>query len=102
VIVASYDGGHPHIVIINDHSQHIDRSAIRAQQDHIVELVIFNGDITLNLICNNRCSTLGGFDPHNISAFRMFGRLYIPPRAAKQCRASRRAGLIAKSGDFIL
>ena len=40
VVVAADDVGHAHVMVVDDHRQHVGRRAVGAQQDEIVELGI--------------------------------------------------------------
>ncbi len=48
VIVAADHMGHTHVMIVDDHRQHIGRRAIRTQQDQIVQLGILHGHAALH------------------------------------------------------
>jgi len=53
VVVATNNMGHTHIMVINHNCQHIDGGTIRAQQNHVIQLIIANGDIALHLILDH-------------------------------------------------
>ena len=73
---------HAHVVVIHNDGQHINRRAIRAQQDHVIQLFIGDFHITLNFVTDHRRAVLRSFDPHHIWRIRMAGCIRITPRAA--------------------
>ena len=80
VIVAADNVGYAHVVIVHHNSQHIDRRAVGAQQDHIVELVIANCHIALNLIADHGGAFQWCLDADHIRRVGMAGRITVTPR----------------------
>ena len=80
MIVAADDVRHPHVVIIDDHGQHIGRRAIGAQQHHVVKLGIGDGDRPLNFVGDRHAAGLRRLQPDDMRRIvRPIGA--IPPAA---------------------
>ena len=50
MVVAANDMRHAHVVIVDDHGEHISRRAVGAQQNEIVEILVSPGDAPLHFI----------------------------------------------------
>ena len=58
MIVAADHMGDAHVVIVDDHGQHIGRRAVGAQQDHVVELVVGEAHVALHQIVHDGLAVL--------------------------------------------
>ena len=71
MIIPTDNMGHPHVMIVNNNCQHINGRAIRAQQNHIIQLVIAYCYIALDLIFDHRDPVNWGFNAHHKRRVRM-------------------------------
>ena len=83
MIVTANNMGDAHIKIIDHNRQHINRCPVRAQQDHIIQLIVADCDIALHLIFDDSLPALRGFYPDHKRGVRMVFLIDIPPRALK-------------------
>ena len=84
VVIAADHMGHAHIVIVDHNSQHIDGRAVRAQQDHVVKLVIDHGHVALHRRRARLSSLARRFDADHIGRVRVV-------RIAHRAKASGKA-----------
>ena len=102
MVVAPDRMGYAHVVVIHHHGQHIDRRAVRAQQHHVVQLVVVNCHIALDLVAYHRGSVLRRLDPHHIGRIRMRRRVSIAPGRPVERAFSLGARGFPKCGNFVL
>ena len=81
MVVAADNMGYPHVIIINNHRQHISRTAIPPQHHKVIKGFIANRHIALNTIGNGRIASLRHFKANCKWPVRGGGRACIPPRA---------------------
>jgi hypothetical protein len=53
MVVAADDVGDSHVVIVDDHRQHVGRGPVGAEQDHVVELFVADGDPALDEVVDD-------------------------------------------------
>ena len=102
MIVAADHMGNAHVVIVYDHGQHIDRRAVTAQNDHVIELVIAEFYTALHRIRDHGLAVLRCLDTDCKRRIRMGRRIGITPGLAKQGRASLGLRCLTKSRDVFL
>ena len=103
MVVATDHMGDAHVEIIDHHGQHIGGRAIRAEHDHIVELVITEGHIALHRVIDHRLAVARRLEADRIR--RAVGvRIVrgVAPRAMIEGRAPRGTGCLAKGFDLVL
>ncbi len=94
--------GHAHIVIVHHHGQHIDRRAVRAQQDHIVKLIVADGHIPLHLIADHGGAFQRRLDADHVGRVGVACRISVAPGRAVERAASLGACGLAEGGDLFL
>ena len=62
VVIAADNVGDAHIVIVYDDGEHVGWGVVAAQDDEIVELVVFDGDCALDFVVDCGFAAHGGFD----------------------------------------
>ena len=102
VVIPPDHMGHPHVMIIDNDGQHINRCAIGPEQNHVIKLFIAYFYVTLYLIPNNGIARQRCFDPHRIRRIRMGVRGRVTPGRTVQRAASLGLGRITKRGDLVL
>src|SRR5690242_11648140 len=102
MIVAANDVGYSHVVVVNDHSQHVSRITVAAQQYKIVEVFILPHHPTLNLILDDGLAGLGGAEP-DCWFHAGWGRRWVPvaPHPVVKARAAFGARLFAHYCEFL-
>ena len=78
-----------HVVIVDDDGQHIGGRAVRAQQDHVVELLVREFHIALHDVVNDRLARLLGLQAHDKG--RVLGRVRQDRGRASGRRSERLA-----------
>ena len=73
-----------HVVIVDHHRQHIDWRAIRAQNDHVVQLIVANFDVALNLVLDCRHTLARCFYPYCERCIRVLVFRDVAPRRTEQ------------------
>ena len=99
IITADYMG-HAHIMIVDHHRQHINGRPVRAEQHHVVQLIILNGDIALHPVADHGRAVLRCLDPDHKGRVRVrvWGR--IPPGRPEKRAAPFGFGGVAECGNF--
>ena len=78
VIVAPDDVADRHVVVVHDHREHVGGRAVRAQQHHVVELLVGKAHGALHPILDHRLAMARGPEPdHRGYARRRSGRAEI-------------------------
>ena len=62
VVVAADDVGDAHVVVVDDHGEHVGRRAVGAQDDEIVEVAVGEGDAALDPVLDDRLAVLRRLD----------------------------------------
>ena len=102
VVVAADDMGHPHVVVVDDHRQHIGRRAVGAQQDHVVQLVVGHRHRALDQVFDHGFTVGGHLQADGrLGALGGFGRVAVPPAAIIELRAAFLAGGLAHFPEFL-
>src|SRR6516164_9063707 len=71
-----------HVMIIDDHGEHVGRCAVGAQKHEIIKVLVLPNDASLHLILNHGLARQGGFEPdHRGNAGRCLGWAAITPAA---------------------
>ena len=65
MVVTTDDVGDTHVMVIDHNRQHISRSAIRAQQNQIVEILVLPGDAALHLVLDDGFAFQRRFQAHH-------------------------------------
>ena len=65
VVIAAYDMGDVHIVIIDDNGQHVGWCAVRTQQDEIIQVFVRPSYPPLNFIIDHSFALNRRFKPNN-------------------------------------
>src|SRR5713101_4252924 len=63
VVVAANDVSHAHVVVIDNHSKHVSRRAVGAQEHEVVEVLILPYDASLHLILDDGLAGRRRFEP---------------------------------------
>ena len=87
MVVAADDMGDAHVVIVDDDGQHVGRRAVRAQQDHVVEILVREHDAALHAVVD-----------HGLAVARRFagGSTGATPAGASAGSRSRQGPSIAR------
>ena len=100
MVVAADHMGHAHVVVVHDDGKHVDGRSVRAQQDHVVHLVIGDRDIPLHGIGNRGRAVARGADADGKGCVGMGALWHVAPGRAEEGRAAGGAGLFAEGLDF--
>ena len=103
VVVAADNMGDAHVVIVDHDGEHVGRRAVRAQQHHVVEVLVGPGDMALHAVCDGGLALARRLEPHGITAYP-WANPSTPCRA--RCRRSRRRapsfiGALAHGGKLL-
>jgi hypothetical protein len=91
--------GHAHVMVVDHHRQHVDRGAVAAQQDHVVELVVADHDVALDDVADHGLAVAGRLDADRRGdAGRGVGGIAVAPAAV----VARRLAFGARTGAHLL
>ena len=102
VIVAADNMCDAHIMVIHDDREHVDRRAVRAQQDHVIELRVIDFHIALHFIADHHRAAFGCAHANNIRQIWVRRGIRITPRAAIERGFTLRTRALAEGFDFVL
>ncbi len=101
VVVAANDVGDAHVMIVDHDGKHIGRRAVRAQQNHVVEVLVLPRHAALNAILHHRFALARSLQAHGV--WCILGpilRAAVAPRAVIAGRAALLHGALAHRGQF--
>ncbi len=83
VVIPANNMCHAHVVIVHNYGQHIGRRPVGAQQNHVVQRLVFPSNSALDLIVNRRLALARGFQAYNIRCVRRRCWICVTPRRTK-------------------
>ena len=81
MVITTDHMGHPHIMVINHHGQHIGWRAITAQHHQIIQRAMLDGHRALDGVIDGGAAIQRHFQPHCKGQIRGISRVGITPWA---------------------
>ena len=94
--------GHAHVVVIDDHGQHVDWRPVRPQDDHVIQRLVLDDDAALHLVVDHRLTGAGGLHPDRIGCVGMGGGIGVAPGRQEDGIAPRGLFRRTEGGDVFL
>ncbi len=103
MVVAADDVGDAHVVVVDDHRQHVGRRAVGAQQHEVVEIAVRPGDAALHLVVDHGLALGRRLEAHDRRDARgRLGGVAVAPASVVAHRALLGLGALAHRREFIL
>ena len=101
VVVAADHVGDAHVVVVHHHGQHVGRRPVRAQQHHVVELIVGRHHAALHGVLHHGLALARGAQPDHGRRVGVLRRRDVAPGGAEQRRAPLGPGLLARGFDLL-
>ena len=99
---AANDVGHAHVVIIDHHGEIVDRRAVRAQDNDVLEILVLEHDAALDHVLDHGLALARGLEADDgLNAGRGFGGIAVAPGAQHHERRLLGLGLGAHRGQIV-